>query len=107
MFLRQVDAFTIACDDKSIAQSIIASINSHMSVDIKYPGLVTQFNGVDVLQTQEHINNHATTYINKILDGTTTWMQPRHCHTLAIQMKSETSYNMCLQSAVPPATDKQ
>ena len=106
-FLRQVDDFSIACEDKCIAKSIIASINSYMSVDIKYLGLVTCFNGVNVLQTKEYIKIYGSTYITKILEGYTTWMLPRHYHSLPIPMKSETSYNHKLENSIPSATDKQ
>ena len=106
-FLRQVDDFAIACEDESIAKAIIAEINSHMSVDIKYLGLVTRFNGVDILQTKEYIKVHGTTYIDRLCAGHTAWMVDKHCHTLPIPMKSESSYNRDLENAPLPTTDKQ
>jgi len=106
-FLRQVDDFAIACESESIAKSIIAKINSHMSVDIKYLGLLTRFNGVDILQTSDYVKIYNATYIDKILTGHQTWMEPRHCHNMPIPMKSEPQYSRHLESTSPPVTDKE
>jgi hypothetical protein len=84
LFLRQVDNFTIACSDESIAKDMIAKINSFMSVQIKYLGLLTRYNGVDVDQCKEYIKIYNTTYIDKILHGHRTWIEDKPCHTLPI-----------------------
>ncbi len=44
LFLRQIDDFAIACKDEAIAKDMIAKINSYMSVQIKYLGLLTRYN---------------------------------------------------------------
>ena len=107
MFLRQVDDFAIACTDEAIAKSIIGQINTHMSVQIKYLGLLTRYNGVDVNQTREYIHIYNSTYINKILAGHSSWFKKQTpCHTFPIPMKSESSYIKHLEQAIPPATDK-
>ena len=68
LFLCQVDDFAIACDNEQIAKDImIADINSKMSVNIKYLGLLDRFNGVDLDQTRQYIKIHNRTYLKKIL----------------------------------------
>lgn len=107
LFLCQVDNFAIACPDESIAQSMIDQINEHMSVQIKYLGLLTCYNGVDVDQTGKFIKIYNTTYINKILAGHKKWFQPQTpCHNYPIPMKSESSYIKTIEQAIPPSTDK-
>jgi len=67
LFLRQVDDFAIACDNEQITKDMIAEINSKMSVNIKYLGLLDRFNGVDIAQTRQYIKIHNQTYLKKIL----------------------------------------
>jgi len=78
-----------------------------MSIDIKYLGLFSHFNGIDIQQTDEYIKVHGTTYIKKICEGHKPWMTPQHCHTLPVLMKSESSYNRELKNDTPPSTDKE
>lgn len=85
LFLRQVDDFAIACPDEAIAKSIISKINTFMQVQIKYLGLLTRYNGVDVQQTRDYIKIYNTTYINKILEGHKTWMEPKYCGVMYFQ----------------------
>jgi dUTP pyrophosphatase len=106
LFLRQVDDFAIACKDESIAKDMIAKINSYMSVQIKYLGLLTRYNGVDVDQRKEYIKIYNTKYIDKILHGHKTWLQEKPCHTLPIPMKSEPTYVRLLEQATRPSTPK-
>jgi dUTP pyrophosphatase len=106
LFLRQVDDFAIACKDEKIAKEMIAKINSYMSVQIKYLGLLTRYNGVDVDQRREYIKIYNTTYVDKILNGHKTWLQEKPCHTLPIPMKSEATYIRTLEQAVPPSTPR-
>jgi hypothetical protein len=107
LFLRQVDDFAIACSDEKVANAIIAKINSFMSVNIKYLGLLTRFNGVDVEQTQDYIKIYNNTYIKKILAGHKTWLQKMHCHNFPIPMRSENEFSKRLEQAIQPKTDKE
>ena len=106
-FLRQVDDFAIACPDESIAKSMIDKINQFMQVQIKYLGLLTRYNGVDVLQTREYIKIYNSTYINKILKGHQSWMEERYCANMPIPMKSEQTFIRQIEKAVPPNNDQQ
>ena len=107
LFLRQVDDFAIACPNETIAKGIINKINQFMSVQIKYLGLLTRYNGVDVDQTNSFIKIYNTRYIDKIIAGHKKWFTPSQpCHTFPVPMKSEPSYIRKLEQAVPPSTDK-
>lgn len=105
LFLRQVDDFAIACDNEEVATAVIDEINTHMSVQIKYLGLLTRFNGVDIQQTSDYIKIHNSTYVDKIMQGHKSWMDNRPCHNMPIPMKSETTYATQLENAIPPQTD--
>ena len=105
-FPQQVDDFSIVCEDKSISKAIINDVNSQMSDDIKYLGLFSRFNGVNILQTDEYIKMSGTTYIKKICKEYKAWMTPQHFHTLPAPMRSEYSYNRELETVTPPSMDK-
>jgi hypothetical protein len=108
LFLRQVDDFAIACDDEYTAKEIIEEINKHMSVKIKYLGLLTCYNGVDVEQTDEYIKIFNNTYINKMLAGHKQWIEPQQaCHNIPMPMKSENAFMKTIEKAIPPITDKE
>ena len=106
-FLRQVDDFAIACDNEAIAMDVINAINSHMTVQIKYLGLLTRFNGVDVEQTSEYIKIYNSTYIDKICKGHQSWISTHKCPTFPVPMKSESAYLRALETADLPQTDKE
>ena len=65
LFLRQVDDFAVACQDKETAQNIIQEINSKMTISVKELGEVSRFNGIDVLQTSDFVKIYNKTYIEK------------------------------------------
>ena len=87
-----MDDFAIACDSEDIAKGLINAINDKMTVQIKYLGLLTRFNGVDIDQTSDYIKIHNNTYVEKIIKGHSTWMNECTSHTFPVPMKSEASY---------------
>lgn len=105
-FLRQVDDFAIACTSEHIAKDIIDEINKHMSVQIKYLGLLTRFNGVDVRQTKEYIQIHNSTYIEKILKGHK-WLQNNFTQRRPTPMKADNAYITSLENAIPPTSKEE
>ena len=105
-FLRQVDDFAISCENEQTAKAFIAEINSKLSIEIKYLGLVKRFNGVDINQTSEHIKIHCSTYINKILSEHNWLDATLPCHIFPIPMKAENNYSRSLELAQAPDTAK-
>jgi hypothetical protein len=65
-FKRQVDDFEFATSSISLANSFYDAIDDHLTMPIKRQGLVTLFNGVDILQSRNYIKISAETYIEKM-----------------------------------------
>jgi deoxyuridine 5'-triphosphate nucleotidohydrolase len=101
LFLRQVDDFSVACEDKTLAKDIIKEINNKMTIDVKELGLIDRFNGVDIKQTREYIKLSNQTYVNKIIDHHP-WLQEDHnTHRLPIPMRADPGYLRKIESAEP------
>jgi hypothetical protein len=66
-FKRQVDDFAVACKEERIANLVFDSIDSELQKPIKRQGLVTLFNGLDVLQSRWYIKISVETYLTKTL----------------------------------------
>ena len=50
---RQVDEFEVACASPMVATEVFDEIDKYLLFLLKQMGLVTLFNGIDILQTQE------------------------------------------------------
>jgi len=66
-FKRQVDDFAVACPEERIATIIFDAIDAELQMPIKRQGLVTLFNGLDVLQSRWYIKIYVNTYLTKTL----------------------------------------
>jgi hypothetical protein len=53
LFLHQVDNFAITCPDERVTKVMIDTINKYILVQIKYLGLLTRYNGVNIDQTSD------------------------------------------------------
>ena len=105
LFLRQVDDFAIACQDKTLASSIIKMINDKMTIDVKELGQISRFNGVDVLQSKHFVKIYNKTYIKKML-AKHDWIHHETelpAATFPIPMKSEAAYQRKLETADTPS----
>jgi deoxyuridine 5'-triphosphate nucleotidohydrolase len=101
LFLRQVDDFAVACEDKKLAQEVISAINSKMSIEVKELGLVTRYNGVDISQTRHYIKLSNQTYLDKIAKNHP-WL--KDLPKLAIPptpMIEDSQYQTQLETAIP------
>ena len=102
LFLRQVDDFAIACEDRTTAATVINDINSKMSIDVKELGMIERFNGVDVEQRREYIKLHNHTYISKLIQQHP-WLQndtePMHTHPLPMHHANQ--YQHDIETATP------
>ena len=71
--LRQVDDFALACKDEETAVNIYDQIGkalqteSETSPPFAYLGLINDFNGVDISQTNEYIEISCKNYIDRVL----------------------------------------
>jgi hypothetical protein len=57
LLLHQVDDFAVASTDTSTSNHVIEQINKHLRIKIKNQGLITMFNGVDIIQSRYYIKN--------------------------------------------------
>ena len=67
IFLRQVDDFAISAENVETCNAIIQEIDKHLKEPLKNEGIITQFNGTEVYQTDKYIKIHNEKYISKIL----------------------------------------
>ena len=81
LLLRQVDDFAIACADEDIAKRIYGIIGERLQLahetkpPFEYFGLLTEYNGVDVVQTRDTITLKCSRYIQRVL-RTHSWTVP-------------------------------
>jgi hypothetical protein len=64
--MRQVDDFAILAPSQWIVNHLLDLINDKLSIPMKRQGLVTLYNGLDILQTRDYIKVSCKTYINLI-----------------------------------------
>jgi hypothetical protein len=67
LFLRQVDDFAVGSNTTTLSDQIITNINRHLCIQIKNQGIITMFNGMDIIQSQYFIKIHCGTYLYKTL----------------------------------------
>ena len=73
LMLRQVDDFSIACENEWIAKEIYTIIGDKLKLHtetktpFKYLGLIRDFNGVEVDQSRNYIDISCANYIRRIL----------------------------------------
>ena len=62
----QVDDFAIACEDKTLASSVITNINSKITIRVKELGLINRFNSMYISYIRDYVKLYNKTYLNKI-----------------------------------------
>ena len=68
----QVDNFALAWNDESTAKKLYKMIGSRLRLlndtedTVTYLGLITDFNGIDVEQSQEHIRIACGNYVDRM-----------------------------------------
>ena len=74
--LRQVDDFLLTCDSETTAKNIFDTIRKKIQFDsekekniipFEYLGVVTDYNGVDIIQTPDYIEMSCGNYIRRLL----------------------------------------
>ena len=98
-FLRQVDDFAISTQNSNIAHEIIDKIDKHMTIKVKPLGVITRFNGIDVMQTKEYIKLSNATYIKRITENKR--LMEDDGHNLPIPMSENIEYNHKIETAEP------
>ena len=99
--LRQVDDFAIAAPSETIANTIFAKIQLGLKQPLKLLGLLTMFNGLDVVQSARFIKLTCKTYITKILQGHD-WLRPTRKSPISTPMNHDKKYMSELELATGP-----
>ena len=68
IFKRQVDDFALATQNPETAHEFFDLIDDKLKMPMKRFGLVTLFNGVDILQSRYYVKMSVQTYLEKISD---------------------------------------
>jgi hypothetical protein len=66
LFMQQVDNFAISAPSKRIANHVLDLIDNLLFIPTKPQGLLTLYNGLDILQTKDYIKVSCKMYINRI-----------------------------------------
>ncbi len=102
MLLRQVDDFAFAVETEDIGKQIVNDIDAHLRIRIKYLGVLTMFNGMDITQTRHYLKIHCTTYLTKIIQQHN-W-QEQTPKAYPIPYPADNAYSKALDLAQPPET---
>ncbi len=66
LFMRQVNDFSISAPSQRIANHVLDLIDDKLTIPMTRQGLVTLYNGLDIIQTRDYIKVSCETYINRI-----------------------------------------
>ncbi|KAL7509705.1 hypothetical protein ACHAXN_011946 [Cyclotella atomus] len=76
IFKRQVDDFALATENEDTAQHFFDILDDELTMPMKRLGLITLFNGVDVVQSKYFVKISCKTYLEKIsVRHLQNWMQ--------------------------------
>jgi hypothetical protein len=107
IFKRQVDDFALACKTEETANKFYDMIDEHLSMPIKRMGLVTLFNGIDVLQSRYYIKISCETYIEKFcMKYLLTWLKDTPISARPTPMPTTKSFLDGFQTAQGDPDDK-
>jgi hypothetical protein len=107
--LRQVDDFSIACTHIDIYDHVCDLLDEELAVPITHHGILTQFNGTDVVQACTHITISVEQYLDTVFEshGWTNLIP------LSLPMCPDNDFVKTLDSTIPldldvcSASDKQ
>jgi hypothetical protein len=111
MILCQVNDFILAIPDPAIADKIYTCIGKLLQQPAKETipfvneGLATEFNGIDVLQTQDYIKISSDSYIHRLLK-THGWDTPVDTTSAPRKPLPPDSYTILYNSVGPPKGSK-
>lgn len=87
LLARQVDDFPLGCVDDNAAREIMTLISerirlpSKAKIPITFQGVLTSFNGYDVVQTADYIQLSAESYVRRVFKSYA-WETPANCESL-------------------------
>ena len=102
LFFRQVDDFAIATNDLLLYTHICDALDSKLLVPMKRQGLLTHYNGIDIIQTSNFITTHCGTYIRKLLQNHA-WMDMKPSK---LPMPADNNHIKALDTILCPTTEQ-
>jgi len=102
LFLRQVDDFAVSCQDQATADKIIQAIDKKMTIKIKNLGMLSRFNGIDIMQSKHYIKLYNKTYITKV-SSHHDWLhdEVHHMYEFPLPMNPDNDYKRKLETSEP------
>ena len=101
LLLRQVDDFAVATVSEQVASKVFDMIDDQLTIPLKRLGLVTLFNGIDIIQTKHYIKLSCKSYVERIcekyLDG---WLGKHPMPTRPTPLPNSESFMKSFLSAV-------
>jgi hypothetical protein len=77
---QQVDDLAIGCRSVDSIGKLVAIICAEDKIDLRNEGILTSFNGVDVIQSRHYIQMTCESYINRFLEHYG-WSSPGNCES--------------------------
>jgi hypothetical protein len=90
-----------ATNQESLYTTICDQLDSHLLVPMKRQGLLTHYNGIDIIQTRDYITLHIGSYIRRIVESHG-WSD---MHKVALPMSADNEHVRLLRHG--HATDRR
>ena len=106
LLLRQVDDFAVATSSETLASRVFDRIDDHLTIPLKRLGLITLFNGLDIVQSRDYVKVSCRSYIERIcekyLDG---WLSKHHIANRPTPLPQTDSFIKSFLSATGDTND--
>ena len=89
--LRQVDGFSVAAPHTEAANTLFTLVQKGLTQPLKRLGILTMFNGLDIIQGNRFIKLSCKIYLTKIMKGHG-WIRPTHSLPLSPPMNYNKKY---------------
>jgi hypothetical protein len=99
LFLRQVDDFAIATNHEDLYTRICNDLDSKLLVPMKRQGLLSHYNGIDIVQTRDYVTLHVGSYLRKIISNHG-W---NDMHRITLPMSADNEHVRSLDTAPTPS----
>ena len=99
LFLHQVDDFAIATNNEKLYTCLCDSLDATLLVPMKRQGLLTHYNGLDIIQARNFISVNCGSYVRKLL-ASHGWTD---MHPVHLPMAADNAHIHSLDTAIPPS----
>ena len=103
-FLRQVDDFAVAANNREVAMNLITALNEQMRIEVKHLGLIDRFNGLDIQKTRYYVKLTCEKYLRKMIKGHDDLLKKKNVPTHPVPLPADPIYIRNLETADVPKT---